>query len=295
MRLTIENGKRSYQLNGKNKRIQDLKGLLPAVSFSPDDLELVKGSNSIRRDAIDGIGSQLSKNFYKVKSDFTKLIKQKNKALKDELPDVFIDSIDELLVRVGTQMMSHRMVIIEKMHTEFLRFYQEISGGREKIDIIYIPSWIQTAHTSSLQSEEELFAFGVNSSSFDRDEMKILFSRALQENRAQERARMKSIIGPHNDKIYFLLNNRNALHYSSQGQQRSIVLAFKLAEASVINEVLHQKPVLLLDDVLSELDEKRRQYFLEFISEDIQTFITTTNTEYFNKKIMAQAEMVHLT
>ena len=93
--LSIDQGKRNYQLNGKNKRIQDLKGLLPAVSFSPDDLNLAKGAHSIRRSALDNLGSQLSKNFYAVKNDYAKLIKQKNKALKDELPDFYLDSIDD--------------------------------------------------------------------------------------------------------------------------------------------------------------------------------------------------------
>ena len=102
------------------------------------------------------------------------------------------------------------------------------------------------------------------------------------------------MVGPHADKLAFILDGRDALHFSSQGQQRSIVLAFKLAEAAVIDRTLDQRPVLLLDDVLSELDEARRRYFMGFISNDLQTFITTTNAECLSREVREQARIVNL-
>ena len=294
IRLSIRSGKRAYQLNGKNKAVQDLKGLLPAVTFSPDDLNLAKGSNTARRTAIDDLGSQLSKNFYAVKSDYAKLIKQKNRALKDEMPDTYIDSVDELLVRVGAQLMAHRMVILDKMRPSFVSLYQEISDGKETLDFAYIPSWENADIDNILDNGGDLASVTLDLERFDKEDAMERFSRALREQRERERAYGKSIVGPHADKISFLLDGRNQTHYSSQGQQRSIVLAFKLAEAAVIQDTLHQKPILLLDDVMSELDERRRQYFLQFISSEIQTFITTTNRDYFDGNILSRAEVVEL-
>lgn len=292
--LAIAPGKRTYQLNGKTKRIQDLKGLLPSVCFSPDDLGLVKGPNAGRRDALDGVGSQLSKNFYAVRSDYAKLMKQKNKALRDDASDLYIDSIDEILVRVGIQLMAHRMVIIERMRPAFRDLYADISAGFENLDIAYIPSWCRKNAESAISLGESIEGYALSDSRFDRESASSLFFDYLRSIRQQERARGRSIAGPHGDEVAFLLNGRNALHFSSQGQQRSIVLAFKLAEAAVIQEIAGKKPVLLLDDVLSELDESRRKYFLSFISDDIQTFITSTNAECFDTSIMSKADIIQL-
>ena len=294
IRLTIRSGKRSYQLNGKNKAVQDLKGLLPAVTFSPDDLNLAKGSNTARRAAIDDLGSQLSKNFYTVRSDYAKLIKQKNRALKEDLPDAYIDSVDDLLVRVGSQLMAHRMVILDKMRPDFISLYREISDGVETLDFAYIPSWEKEDVDSVLERGGSLEDVTMNRRNFDKEEVARTFAHALVKQRERERAYGKSIVGPHADKVSFILDGRNQTHYSSQGQQRSIVLAFKLAEAAVIQDTLHQKPILLLDDVMSELDERRRQYFMQFISGDIQTFITTTNRDYFDDVLLSKAGVVEL-
>jgi DNA replication and repair protein RecF len=283
MELSIEQGRRSYRLNGKGKRIQDLKGILPAVSFCPDDLHLVKGPDSARRTAIDDIGSQLSRNFYAVKSDYEKLLKHKNQALKNESDDFFIDSIDDVLVRVGTQFLSHRMVVIDKMQPFFSDFYRDITGGSEEVSFSYHPCW-----------DDESASGGEIPFVFDKEIVVSKYETMLKAKRERERIRKKSLVGPHADNVSFLIDGHNAMHFASQGQQRTIVLAFKLAESATIQSTLHQKPILLLDDVMSELDEQRRGYFLDFISNDLQTFITTTNMEYFKKEMIGKADVYRL-
>lgn len=294
VRMVVFDGRRSYQLNGKTRTAADLKGLLPAVTFCPDDLALAKGGNMARRDALDGLGSQLSKNFHTVKNDYTKLVRQKNKALKEEMPDSYLDSIDEVLVRVGSQLMAHRMVIMEKMRPPFTHFHCDMTAGKENLDFAYIPSWEQRDVDGMLQPGESFDDFTLNEERFKKHQVMDVYAQALWENRSRERALGKSVIGPHADKISFLLDGLNQMTYSSQGQQRSIVLAFKLAEAEVIRETLNQKPILLLDDVMSELDARRRQYFMQFISDDIQTIITTANREYFDAVMQAKAHVVEL-
>ena len=106
--------------------------------------------------------------------------------------------------------------------------------------------------------------------------------------------RKRALVGPHADRIEFFIDGKNAALFGSQGQQRSVVLAFKLAEATLIQDILRQKPVLLLDDVMSELDAARRRALVAFISGDIQTFITTTNLAYFDDDLLGAARIVEL-
>lgn len=288
-KLEIEDGKKRYFLNGKPRRIQDLKGILPAVSFSPDDLSLAKGSSRGRLSSIDDLGSQLSSNFHSIRRDYSKILRQKNAALKEEAPDAFLDSLDEVLVKVGIQYLSHRIIVINKMRSLFQHYYQGISESKKDIGIAFIPSWDK-------YREEELLEQGVFDTdvAFDKETYTARFFDAQKSFRAQERNRTTSVVGPHADHLFFLLEGRNAMHFASQGEQRSLVLAFKLAETSIIQQMLNQKPILLLDDVMSELDEHRRRYFMEFVARDLQTFITTTTVNYFEQDLLDAAHVYEL-
>lgn len=280
--LKMEDGKRSYSLNGKPKKIQTLKGLLPAVSFTPDDLDLVKGSQSGKRAALDALGSQLTSNYYVIRKDYEKILQHKNKLLKEEGSSSYLEAIDETLVRVGAQLYCYRSSLFAKFLLEIQKYYREITGGIESVQAVYVPSW-QEADPENM----ETFILS-------KEEATQQMYEALVGKREDERRRHRAIIGPHADKVEFFIEGKNARIYGSQGQQRSIVLSFKLAEVSLIRDMLDQKPVLLLDDVMSELDEQRRNALVGFISGDIQTFITTTNLQYFANGILDEARVVEL-
>ena len=281
--MLLESHKRKYTLNGKARRPADLKGLIPSVSFTPDDLDLVKGSMSVRRTAIDALGSQLSPNHYLIKKDYEKVIRYKNRLLKEEAQVALIDSINETLVTCGAQLACYRAALFAKLAPEISRRYADIAQG-EKLQVTYVPSWMAPVSRET--------PCGVVS--FSRDEARDALTSALKARRGEELARRKSVIGPHSDEIGFYIEGKNAGNYGSQGQQRSIVLACKLAEASIIEDMLSQKPVLLLDDVMSELDEHRRHALVEFISGDMQTFITTANLAYFDDSLLKNASVVQL-
>ncbi|MBQ9020674.1 MAG: DNA replication and repair protein RecF, partial [Eggerthellaceae bacterium] len=286
--LHIQEGKRKYYLNQKSKKIQDLKGFLPAVVFTPDDLNLIKGSNSKRRDSIDSLGVQLSKNFYVVRSDYQKLIKQKNQALKDGISSSVIESINEVLAKVGAQYIHHRLTLLDIFVPYLESFYSSISNEKEKLQLRYEPSF-----------SEEVFSSWPCSALVNKDEIQEKLFTSLIAVLPDEIDSKRSKVGPHADKLNFNISLdsdtfNNAEYYASQGQQRSIVLAFKMAELQTIQNRLHQRPVLLLDDVMSELDEKRRLQFMELIGEDIQTFITTTNLSYFSDDIIKGARIYNL-
>lgn len=282
LELRVSEGKRGYALNEKPKKIQSLKGLLPSVAFTPDDLGLVKGSQGGKRAALDGLGSQLSANYYVIRKDYEKVLQHKNRLLKDEGPESYLDALDQTLLTVGTQLYCYRSSLFAKLSTVIERYYRDITGGRESVQVAYIPSW-----EDHDPDRTDSFVVG-------KAEAAIRLEFALAARREEERRRRHAVIGPHADRIEFFIDGKNARIYGSQGQQRSLVLSFKLAEVFLIQDMLDQKPVLLLDDVMSELDAQRREALVGFISGDIQTFITTTNLQYFTDEMLSQARIVEL-
>lgn len=280
--LTIEAGKRRFTLNGKQKRTADLKGVIPSVTFTPDDLNLAKGSGTTRRNALDAVGSQLSRNHYLIRRDFDKVLRHKNSLLKDETSPLLLESLNDLMVTCGAQLVCYRAALFGKLAASMASYYAEIVGNRETLSARYAPSWL---------AEGEWLDVG---ETLDRDEARERFAAALAGSMVQERARHRALVGPHADRIEFFIEGRPVGVYGSQGQQRSAVLAFKLAEVTLICDLLGQQPVLLLDDVMSELDEQRRRALVKFVSGDIQTFITTANLAYFDEDLLAAARVVRL-
>lgn len=282
VKMIINESKKTYFLNEKKKRAKELKTVLPAVLFSPDDLSLIKGSQSGKRNAVDSVGVQISSNYQLIKKDYEKIITQKNKLLKEEVNNSVLDSINETLLTVGTQLYCYRSSLLNRMIPYLQDNYQHITEGKETLDVSYCASWDKydpEKYSNELCSKEEAFK---------------KLEEALHASREEEIKRRRSLVGPHADKIDFFISQKNANIYGSQGQQRSLVLSFKLAEVEVIQTIINQKPVLLLDDVMSELDTSRRNSLLQFIEGDIQTFITTTHLEYFSPEILEKAQIIDL-
>ena len=279
---SIGDGKRRYELNGKAKRPRDLKGLVPSVTFAPDDLDLVKGAMGGRRLALDELGSQLSRNYHVVRKDYEQVVRYKNRLLKEDAPDDLVESINDTLVTCGSQLSCYRAALFERVSPELARFYGEIAKGGERLEARYTPSWLHGGRE------------GIGTKPFTREEARESLRSVLAARLSDERARHRALVGPHADNIEFLIDGAPAGIYGSQGQQRSCVLAFKMAEVAVIESVLRQKPVLLLDDVMSELDEDRRNSLANFLTNDVQTFITTTNLSYFSSDVLSSAQVVSL-
>ena len=281
--MLIENGRRSYHINDQPRRLNEIKGTLPAVVFCPDDLELVKGSNSARLATIDGVASQLSTSFRSVKSDYTQLVKQKNQALKDEADDALLDSIDTVLVKVSAQLTNHRQYVVATLASALQNRYQDLAGDKETAQLFYQYSW-----------EEPRQDFSEEQTTLSKTDITHILSEKIAQCREDERAHKRALYGAHADKITFTLESKNATKFASQGQQRSLVLAFKLAELDTFNILGEQQPVLLLDDVMSELDQTRRQRFMDIVDEKVQTFVTTTNEEYFTADLLNKARVIRL-
>lgn len=284
--FTIYEGKRSFSLNGKRKQIKNLRGILPSVVFSPGDLNFIKGSQSIKRAEIDNLGSQLSANYSNVRHDYERILKQKNRYLKEDTTHTFLESVNEVLTTIGSQFYVLRTRLVQELIPYIKTYYAELCIGKEEVSIAYIPSWLKY-EDSSLQEFMD--------SQFSRDEVKEQLDTVIEREFSREHQRRLSLFGPHADQIVFLINGKDASHFASQGQQRSLVLSYKMAEVALLRDRLNQTPVLLLDDVMSELDEQRRTQLIKVISQDIQTFITSTNLSYFDDEFLSNAEIIELT
>lgn len=264
LHLQADPASRHYALNGKRRAAKDLRGTLPSVTFTPDDLNLVKGSDRHRRRELDVLGAQLNANYFQLVRDYEKVLRQKNRLLKEEAPMPLLEAANEVFAKVGEQLTSYRAALFGRLAPHVSAHYADISGAREQLGANYVRSW---------EGDGPLA---------DAIDLRL------------EASRGRTLAGPHLDKVAFDIDGLDAHSFASQGQQRSIVLALKLAEAEVVEEMLGQLPVLLLDDVMSELDATRREALVKGLLAGKQTFITTANIDYFDKSMLDRARIVEL-
>jgi DNA replication and repair protein RecF len=270
-----EDGKRSYVVNGQPRhRLSDVAGVLPAVVFTPDDLTMVKGPAERRRSAIDDLGEQISPTYGSLRRDYGRVVKQRNALLKDGVQGAPMDVWDEQVVSLGSRLVIHRLGLLERTMAHASTRYAEMTGG-EALDYSYMDRC--GLATCSL---------------LDQQSVADAIREQLIARRAEERRRVTTLVGPHRDDIALTVGGNDARSFGSQGQQRTVALAWKLAEVAMVEEVLRRKPVLLLDDVMSELDADRRDALSQVVAGEIQTVVTTTNVSYFSSEILKQAAIV---
>lgn len=237
------------------RRASELFGLVNIVFFSPEDLNIIKNGPSERRRFIDLELAQLDRVYLNDLSNYNRIVNQRNKLLKDvfdrkDLLDT-LDVWDMQLIEYGNKIINRRNLFISQLNNIVEKIHESLTGEKEKIRIYYEPS-----------SDCEDF------------EKNVLKSR-------ERDIKMKSTsVGPHRDDICFLVNDIDIRKFGSQGQQRTAALSLKLAEIELVKQLTGDTPILLLDDVLSELDKNRQNYLLESIR-DIQTLITCTGLDDF--------------
>lgn len=278
--LTIKaDGTKSWRVDGASKRrIADAARFVPAVAFTPDDLTLVKGPAEQRRNAIDALGEQLSATYGALRRDYGRVVRQRNALLRDEAPDSDIEPWDTQLVSLGARLYVHRRRLLARVAAAASPIYEHLSAG-ESFDLRLV--------------DKANLAEGVAAGG-DQKQVEDALHREIERRQADERARKTSLVGPHRDDIVFYVRDHDARTYASQGQQRTVALAWKWAEVTILTELLHKTPVLLLDDVMSELDASRRAALTELVQRDVQTFVTTTTTEYFDSRLLKAARVVAL-
>ena len=292
--MDIEGNERKYAVNDKPKRVSSVRGTLPCVLFTPDDLQLVKASSSRRRDAIDALGTQLSKNYSSLKSNYQLALRQRNLLIKEEIHDgALFESWDESLAVHGSRLCLNRWRLFNRLCVHMKRIYHEISQN-ESFELVYIPSWMRFDSEMRQIGDIPEICEGIQGEEMNLASIQQKISEYSSMLASSEIRRKTSLIGPHKDEMTFFINGKNARMFASQGQQRTIVLALKLAAVELVNEMMQEEPVLLLDDVMSELDEKHRIALTGFLERGAQAFITTTNLGYFSEELLKRAKVVNV-
>ena len=255
---------------GESLRQRDLVGILPMVLFSPEDLFLVKGAPALRRRYLDAELSQASPAYYGELLRYTRILKQRNAVLKDirerlAAPED-LSPWDAQLARSAAYIVTRRIAAVAQLGALSARVQAVLAAGEE----------LALAYEIA----------GARGEDFAEDDMTeslhVWYNKMLCEGRARDIARAATGVGPHLDDLVLRVGGMSLRSYGSQGQQRTGALALKLAELFYLQENIGEAPILLLDDVMSELDADRRRALLDFIRhEHIQTFITATDAAYF--------------
>lgn len=255
---------------GESLRQRDLVGILPMVLFSPEDLFLVKGAPALRRRYLDAELSQASPAYYGELLRYTRILKQRNAVLKDirerlAAPDD-LSPWDAQLAKSASYIVTRRIAAVAQLGALSARVQAVLAAGEE----------LALAYEIA----------GAGAEDFAEDDMTeslhVWYNKMLCEGRARDIARAATGVGPHLDDLVLRVGGMSLRSYGSQGQQRTGALALKLAELFYLQENIGEAPILLLDDVMSELDADRRRALLDFIRhEHIQTFITATDAAYF--------------
>ncbi len=263
------NQKKQIKINGVNiEKIGDILGKLNIVMFSPEHLKIVKEGPSERRKFIDAILSQVKPKYYYNLIQYLKVLGQRNFLLsncenKKEI-DKTLDIWDNQLVEYGAKIIKDRYTFIKSIGKTSGEINNQLSGDKEKLLLTYKPS--------------------LNVHDYTMEGIIDVYSNTLNNGRKTDIKRGNSNWGPHRDELIFSIKGKELRNFGSQGQQRSALLSLKLAETIFIKEETGQMPVLLLDDVFSELDKKRCNYLLEYIK-NIQVILTTTdlaNIDFLN-------------
>lgn len=274
-------GKKARVNHLEQNRLSHYIGQLNVVMFAPEDLNLVKGSPSVRRRFLDMEIGQISPVYLHDLLTFQKVLKQRNAILRDNrgksnFNNVMFDIYTEQYIQVAIQIIRKRFYFMELLQKWAEPIHKGISRGMESLKVSY-------GTLKDLNSGQTT------------EEMENVFEKRLTEMRSREVERGLTLLGPHRDDLHFHVNGYDIQTFGSQGQQRTTALSLKLAEIELVKQEVGESPILLLDDVLSELDDFRQSHLLNTIQGEVQTFVTTTNIAGIDHETIRQAEIFEVT
>lgn len=280
--LTIsKKGKKGKINHLEQTKLSNYVGQMNVVMFAPEDLNVVKGSPQLRRRFIDMEIGQISPTYLHDLLTFQKILKQRNSILKANqgrtalANDVMFDIYTEQYVQSAVQIIRKRYQFMELLQEWAEPIHYGISRNLEKLVINY-------KTVSGLEK------------SFSEEQMASHIKKKLEEAKQREIERGVTLVGPHRDDLQFFVNGYDVQVFGSQGQQRTTALSLKLAEIELIKQETKEAPILLLDDVLSELDDYRQTHLLNTIQGEVQTFVTTTSVDGINHETIKNAKMFHV-
>ncbi len=278
------------KVNGVPKRAMDVVGQMNVVLFSPQDLEIVNGSPSGRRHYLDTSLCQIDATYCRALVHYNRVLLQRNHLLK--LIQEQAANLDELffwdneLIAYGSQLIAGRQRALIALDGLTRQVHGQLTGQQEQLRLVYHPSVVISDLTELLDpstgSGQALSGLGEQ------------FRAQLRRVQKREIAQGTSVLGPHRDDLAFLVNSVDMNVYGSRGQQRTVALSLRLAEVAYMRAVVGEEPILLLDDIMSELDPARRAWVLQTIGQG-QAIITATETDHFAPSFLRQATLFRVT
>ena len=276
LNINFDNNNKKLSIdNNQIKKVSDYISNLNIIIFCPDDLEIIKSSPQVRRKYLNMELSQLYSNYYIVLNEYNKLLKIRNNYLKkinknEKYDENYFDILTGYLVDKAILLYKMRYKFINKINDYCLEIYKNIMNI-DGFNIKYKPNI------------DNIDIFDINFKNNLLDLMKKNINIDIKLN--------CTMIGPHKDDFEFFINDSNLKLYGSQGQQRAAVLTLKLAEIELFKKYKEETPILLLDDIFSELDDKKKNNLLKYIVKDIQTIITTTDLNNLDKKLIKKSKI----
>lgn len=269
-----ERQRKRIKINGATKKAVDLIGQVTVVLFAPTDLRLVDGSPEDRRRFLDRALCQIRPHYCVALARYRKVITQRSALLKrirdnQEEPRM-LDYLDEKLTEWANLIIYERRLMVDALNQHVDQLQASISGGRENLRIVYRPSFSVDASWNTIEALEQ-------------------YRRQLGEARRREIQQGVCLLGSHRDDLDFMVNGVDMLTYGSRGQQRTAALSAKFGELAFMRAATGEEPILLLDDVFSELDAARREYLLNQALQHEQTLITATDYSSFSEDILARS------
>lgn len=306
----VEGGKKRLLVNGKGRRLTEGARLMPSVLFYPDDLMVIKGPASGRRDMLDDIGMQLNETYGRIHRDYQRALAQRNALLREEAnaraegrqgtasttASGMLEAWTEALVGAGSMLYLYRRALLERLAPLIADAYASIAPG-ERLTIGYESSYAPGEGEVGRLTEVGAGGSPATISPVSREARPAVeeaLRARLAELRVAELARGTTLAGPHRDDVSFAIDGRSARLFGSQGQQRTISLAEKVAHVNLVHAMTGGYPVVLLDDVMSELDATRRSALFGLIHTGVQTIMTTTNLDYFTAEELSHVRVVEM-
>ncbi len=269
LRSSLPRTAKTYLISGDEKRRLGFDDTIPVVLFEPDDIRIIGGSPERRREYLDILLSNLSANYKKSLASYRRALRQRNNLLKKGTDSNSIFAWNIVLARHAEQIVGERTEIIEQIAEQASKVYQQLSGRKDKISLTYLPTLPAGSNYSSR------------------------FVAKLEGSFSLDSLRGHTSIGPHRDDLDIKINGNPAATHASRGEARTITLALKIIEMALIEKHRAIKPLLLLDDVFSELDGIRRRMLTEHLK-DHQVIITTTDADVISKDFAKLSNLISL-
>ena len=261
------------------KKQSEIRKYIRSVAFSSSDINIVKGEPSFRRIWLDKVVAQIEPVYIELLARFNKLLKQRSHLWRSGISNNYgsaslIDSFDDQMALIGTRILRRRRRALEKLQPFIQHWHQYLSKDKERVIIEY---------ASSIPISDD-----------DENIIKNDFLLKLENQRNIESITGKCSVGPHRDDVNLLINKNLVRKFGSSGQQRTMILALKMAELDLLRKVIAVDPILILDDVLAELDIVRQNLLLDAVGRDSQCLISATHLDKFNKNFIYESQIIHL-